>query len=91
MSRRSIALVAALAIALAALVAGCGGSPSSEGGKKGTVSREGAKKLQAVYAKVKGLSPAERRKTLLKLADEEGGELSVYGSANLDEARRPIR
>jgi iron(III) transport system substrate-binding protein len=86
MSRRSIALVAALAVALAALVAGCGGSPSSEGGKKGTVSREGAKKLQAVYDKVKGLSPAQRRKTLLKLADEEGGELSVYGSANLDEA-----
>ena len=76
------ALVAAL---LVALVAGCGGSPTSE--DKGTdVSREGASKLEAVYKKVEGLAPAERRKTLLKMAEEEGGTISIYGSANLDEA-----
>jgi iron(III) transport system substrate-binding protein len=74
-----------VAAALVALVAGCGGSPTSES-EKSDVSREGASKLQAVYKKVKGLAPAERRKTLLKLAEEEGGTISIYGSANLDEA-----
>jgi iron(III) transport system substrate-binding protein len=64
---------------------GCGGSPTSPG-NSGTPNRAGAPKLEAVYAKVKGLSPAERRKALIEMAEKEGGKLNVYGSANLDEA-----
>ena len=74
-----------VAVFLVALAAGCGGSPTSEK-RSGSVDREGASKLQAVYDKVEGLDPEERRKTLVKLAEKEGGKLNVYGSANLDEA-----
>lgn len=75
---------ALLALACAIAV-GCGGSPTSPG-NSGTPNRAGAPKLEAVYAKVKGLSPAERRKALIEMAEKEGGKLNVYGSANLDEA-----
>jgi iron(III) transport system substrate-binding protein len=75
----------AFVVVFLALVAGCGGSPTAEKDSS-EVGTEGATKLRAVYEKVNGLSPRERRETLLELAEQEGGELSVYGSANLDEA-----
>jgi iron(III) transport system substrate-binding protein len=69
------------------VAAGCG-SPTTDSGSDATASskREGAPKLQAVYTKVAGLSADQRRATLIKLADAEGGNLTVYGSTNLDEA-----
>jgi iron(III) transport system substrate-binding protein len=77
--------IAFVAVFLVALVAGCGSSPTSEN-RKGGVKREGASKLQAVYDKVEGLDPEQRRKTLMELAEKEGGKLNVYGSANVDES-----
>ena len=74
-----------VAIFVVMLAVGCGGSPTAEN-RGGGGKQEGASKLQAVYKKVEGLDPEQRRKTLIKLAEKEGGKLNVYGSANVDEA-----
>jgi iron(III) transport system substrate-binding protein len=80
--RRGIAL-----LAVAGVVAiGCGGSPSAGGGKAEAGSGAGRAKLESVYAKVRDLDPAQRRKTLIQMAKAEGEKLNVYGSTNLDEA-----
>ncbi|HEX7298519.1 MAG TPA: extracellular solute-binding protein [Solirubrobacteraceae bacterium] len=82
----------ALAILAAAWAISCGSSPTAQktdtgGGKAQQAARKAATtKLQAVYDKVKGLSPEDRRKALVDMAEKEGGKLNVYGSANLDEA-----
>jgi iron(III) transport system substrate-binding protein len=85
---------AMLAALLVMAVVGCGSPTADEpdgGGKGGgndAAARQaaGAKRLQAVYDKVKGLSPEERRKTLISMAEKEDGNFTVYGSTNLDEA-----
>jgi iron(III) transport system substrate-binding protein len=78
----------ALVVVSLAFAAGCGGSPTDEGkgSSSATHTARGASKLEAVYAKVQGLSPDARRKALIAMAEKEGGKLNVYGSANLDEA-----
>jgi iron(III) transport system substrate-binding protein len=75
------ALIVAVIVA-----AGCGGSPTEQEGRDKSDKGAGASKLQKVYAQVEGLDADARRKKLLELAEKEGGELNVYGSANLDEA-----
>jgi iron(III) transport system substrate-binding protein len=68
------------------VVAGCGGSPTESEERSTSERGTAASKLEKVYAQVEGLDPDARRKKLLALAEKEGSELSVYGSANLDEA-----
>jgi iron(III) transport system substrate-binding protein len=70
---------------VAVLAAGCG-SPTENEEREKSDRGTGASKLEKVYTQVEGLAPDARRKKLLELAEKEGGELNVYGSANLDEA-----
>ena len=91
MSTTMRAVTAPIAILVTALAVGCGGSPTAEradagGAGQKAAHQESKTKLQAVYDKVKDLSPDERRKTLIDMAEKEGGKLNVYGSTNLDEA-----
>jgi iron(III) transport system substrate-binding protein len=67
---------ACVVVALALLVAACGGSPTA-----GNVSASapGARQAQQVYDRINGLSGDERTKTLLDLAKKEG-TLSLYTS-----------
>jgi iron(III) transport system substrate-binding protein len=84
--RRAPVVVGSVLVAMV-VATGCG-SPTSDSGDHVNASskHEGAPKLQAVYDKVATLSPDKRRATLIKLAEAEGGKLTVYGSTNLDEA-----
>jgi iron(III) transport system substrate-binding protein len=51
---------------------------------------EGAEALQAVYDEVEGLDPEARRERLLELAEDEEGDLSVYGTLALATAERLV-
>jgi iron(III) transport system substrate-binding protein len=74
-----------LVVAAAVVAFGCG-SPTENEGREESDRGTAAPKLEKVYAQVEGLAPDARRKKLLELAEKEGGELSIYGSTNLDEA-----
>lgn len=76
---RAAGVLAAAAAALLALGA-CGGSSDSGDG--------GATGFEEVFRSVDGLSGAERRKRLLELVGDEGGELSLYTSLATD--RLPV-
>jgi iron(III) transport system substrate-binding protein len=97
MRRARLALAAALLVAIALLAAACGGSPTAQdtsstaAGGGDQASHPGAARLQAVYDKVKGLSPAQRRAKLIELAKAEDGKFTVYGSTNVDEAEPIIK
>lgn len=73
------------------LVAACGSPPtaapagSKAAGSEGD-SAAGASALEEVYAAVEGLTGQERFDTLIELAAEEEGDLSLYTSTNLDES-----
>lgn len=54
------------------------GGEAAEGGA-------GLAALEEVYATVDGLEGEERRETLVGLAEEAGGQVSLYGSTNGDE------
>jgi iron(III) transport system substrate-binding protein len=92
MRRERLALAAVLLLAIALLAAACGGSPTAQepsdtaGGRAEGAPHPGAARLQAVYDKVKGLSPSQRRAKLIELAEAEDGKFTVYGSTNVDEA-----
>jgi iron(III) transport system substrate-binding protein len=87
---RRLGAAAALLLVIALVAVACGGSPtapqSSRTGPAADTSHAGAARLQAVYDKVKGLSPKARRAKLIELAKGEAGKLTVYGSTNVDEA-----
>ncbi len=68
-----------------------GGSPDASVPGRATTApgnggTEAAAALQAVYDEVEGLTGEERRARLVELADEEGGDVTVYTSTNLDES-----
>lgn len=70
-------ILAGLAVTATALLAGCGGAGSGRD--------EPPRSLQDVLAEVEGLSGAARTEKLLELAEEEGGELSLYSSSATDQ------
>ncbi len=72
--RRPILLAAGLATALA--LAGCGGSPTASGEKKGSAQ---AGKAQQVYDQLNGMTGEQRKQELVKRAEAEG-QLSIYTS-----------
>ena len=72
---------------LAVVLAGACGSPTAEqDAESATDAGAGAEVLQAVYDEVEGLEGKERRDKLIKMASEEGCELSFYTSTNVDES-----
>ncbi|HZW44539.1 MAG TPA: extracellular solute-binding protein [Dermatophilaceae bacterium] len=58
------------------------GSPTAAAPTAGSSEMTG---LETLYAEVEGLTGDERRERLISLAQEEGGELSLYTSQNLDD------
>jgi iron(III) transport system substrate-binding protein len=66
-------------IAFVGLAAGCGGSPTAE--RKQERSETGFEK---VFAQVEGLGYEERLDKLEQLAEQEGGQLSLYTSLTSD-------
>jgi iron(III) transport system substrate-binding protein len=79
-------LVVAIGIVAALAIVACGGSPSAQqtttsGTAAKPVSDAGLKKAQAAVA---GLSGKERADKLAKMAEDEGGELSLYTSMTSD-------
>ena len=63
------------------LVTGCGGSPTADQGSEGG---SGGTGYEDVFDAIDGLSGEERTKKLVSLAEEEGGELSLYTSMTSD-------
>ena len=80
---------AGVVVALLLVAAACGGSPTAEPEESGTgfedLRDQTAKKIEDINSELEGLSPDERRKELIAMAEEEGGLVEVYGSTNLDE------
>jgi iron(III) transport system substrate-binding protein len=76
-------------VGMVVLAAACGGSPTAEpeesGGGFAQLREETAGKIEDINAELEGLSPEQRRDELIKMAADEGGQVSVYGSTNLDE------
>lgn len=71
-----------LLLFVGALVAGaCGGSPTSEPTSEGD---SGGTGYEDVLEQIDGLSGQERTDKLVSLAEEEGGELSLYTSMTSD-------
>lgn len=80
-----IRLVAVLAVAV--LLAACSSAPTSDrGSSSGDEGRDAGDRLAEIYDELEGLDPAARRDLLIEMAEEEGGQLNLYGSTNLDEA-----
>jgi iron(III) transport system substrate-binding protein len=75
--------------ALLIVMAACGGSPTAEPEESGTgftdLRAKTAQKIEDINRELEGLSPDQRRKELIAMAAKEGGQVSVYGSTNLDE------
>lgn len=71
---------------LVAVLAGACGSPTAEQDTDAADTGAGAEVLQAVYDEVEGLEGKARRDKLIKMAAEEGCELSFYTSTNVDES-----
>jgi iron(III) transport system substrate-binding protein len=66
--------------ALALLLTGCGGSPTSSGDAAGAdPGQEAAERAQKVYDQINGLTGEERTQKLVELAEQEG-QLSIYTS-----------
>jgi iron(III) transport system substrate-binding protein len=65
---------------MAAILAGCGSSPT----EKGSSSNSGNTGYEKVFAAVKGLKGKARIDKLAKLAEKEGGQVSVYTSLTSD-------
>jgi iron(III) transport system substrate-binding protein len=76
-------------VTLLLIAAACGGSPTAEPEESGSgfsdLREETAAAIEDINAELDGLSPEERREELIAMAEEEGGQVSVYGSTNLDE------
>jgi iron(III) transport system substrate-binding protein len=75
---RLSALTATIGASLA--LAACGGGPPSEGGGSNT----GDTGYEKVFAAIKGLHGKQRIDKLVKLSEQEGGELSLYTSLTSD-------
>lgn len=76
---RGLLAFSSLSLLLALPLAACGTSPTAQGGGGGGGVPEVAKKAAQVYEKFNAMSGGERRKALVKAAEEEG-QLSVYTS-----------
>lgn len=79
-----------IAIAMLVLLvgSGCASTPTAtdEGGENAERASDASGRLEEIYAEIEGMDIEERRETLIKMAEEEGGQLNLYGSTNLDEA-----
>lgn len=87
-----------VSLVLMLLSVGCGAPPTVESPPGSTAAVDSsepapasgapqADPMEAVYAAVDGLTGEERQARLIELADEEGGEVTVYTSTNLDESQ----
>jgi iron(III) transport system substrate-binding protein len=89
MSTRGRFRGAAAITLLLVLAAACGGSPTAEPEESGQafagLRDQTAEKIEQINADLEGLSDEQRREELIAMAEEEGGQVSVYGSTNLDE------
>lgn len=80
MTRRNLAMRAgALALGVAVLVTGCGGSPTSPTEAGAKASAQGPTKAEKLFTEVGAMSGTERRDKLVALAQEEG-EFDLYTS-----------
>lgn len=75
--------MAVLALMSLLVSVGCGGSPTAPGGAGQQASDADASvTLSDLTAELEGLDPAARRQELIRIAKEEGGVVSFYGSTN---------
>jgi iron(III) transport system substrate-binding protein len=71
------------------VIAACGSSPTAEDSGSDPLAdfkKETGNRLEQINSDLEGLSLEQRRKELVKFAEEEGGSFNLYGSTNLDEA-----
>jgi iron(III) transport system substrate-binding protein len=73
-----------LGVALLALA--CSESPTSDEDGDKKQPKDASARLEEIYAELEGLDLKGRREALIKMAEDEGGQLNLYGSTNLDEA-----
>jgi iron(III) transport system substrate-binding protein len=83
-SRHALLRSAAVALALLLGATACGGSPTAPGatGAPSSDTADATAALADLSGKLEGLDPAARRQELIRLAKEEGGSVSFYGSTN---------
>jgi iron(III) transport system substrate-binding protein len=74
--------VLAVATAAVLLIAGCGGGPPTDTSEQEAGGR--ASGFEKVFADVEGLGSDQRLQALSKMAEKEGGELSLYTSLTSD-------
>jgi ABC-type Fe3+ transport system substrate-binding protein len=74
--------IAAVALAFLLASTACGSSPTAPGAAAPASTADASSALSELSAKLEGLDPAARRQELIRLAQEEGGTVSFYGSTN---------
>lgn len=74
---------AAVLLAVGAVVAGCGSSPTDTGGGAQGGSGSGGADLQSVYSAVSGLTGQQRYDKLLQMAKDAGGTIGFYHAGDL--------